>query len=534
MTPLPPRPDRRENRWVLYFALFVILLTSIPYIIAFISAGEDWVFTGFMFGVEDGNSYLAKMLRGWSGDWFFITPYTSMEQSGTLALLPYIWLGKLTTTANQHTQLIALFHLFRIVGIFIAVLASYDFFALFLTRISLRRWGLALSVFGGGLGWLLAMLGLGDLFGTLPLDFYSPESFGFFMYYGLPHLMIARALLLWGLVKFLRQPLSSGWFDRTGLEIGLLWFVLAFFMQPLTAVVGGAVIVVYLLALLIWRGLSRADWLGYLRRAIWAGIPPFAVVLYLYIGFASDPFLKLWTTQNTLPSPHPLHYLFAYGALLPFAYFGLRHLWKQNQQLALFLLGWLCLFPILVYAPLSFQRRAAEGVFLVWLSLALLSFEREASPKWLRPIYLSPLFLTALFFILGGSMAALNPAYPIFRPTDEITALTTFRAEIEPDAIVIASNQTGNLLPAFIPARVIIGHGPESIGWQTLEPRVASIFDPATQDATRLALFKQVGADYLYWGPLERELGDWQPGDADYLELVAEEGQYALFRILGD
>ena len=41
---------------------------------------------GFIFAVEDGNSYIAKMLSGVQGAWLFRTPYTSMQQGGVLML----------------------------------------------------------------------------------------------------------------------------------------------------------------------------------------------------------------------------------------------------------------------------------------------------------------------------------------------------------------------------------------------------------------------------------------------------------------
>jgi hypothetical protein len=54
----------QERRWVLGFAVVVLLITTLPYLLGFWLQGKEWVFTGFVFGVEDGNSYIAKMLSG--------------------------------------------------------------------------------------------------------------------------------------------------------------------------------------------------------------------------------------------------------------------------------------------------------------------------------------------------------------------------------------------------------------------------------------------------------------------------------------
>ena len=70
-----------------------MILTMIPYIVGYSTQGEGWRFTGFVIGVEDGNSYLTKMLSGADGDWLFRTPYSIEHQKGFLAFISYILLG---------------------------------------------------------------------------------------------------------------------------------------------------------------------------------------------------------------------------------------------------------------------------------------------------------------------------------------------------------------------------------------------------------------------------------------------------------
>jgi len=79
-------------------------VTMLPYLLGYASQGDAWRFTGFVFGVEDGNSYIAKMLSGSAGAWLFRTPYTPEAQRGVLAFLPYILLGKLASPPGLHEQ----------------------------------------------------------------------------------------------------------------------------------------------------------------------------------------------------------------------------------------------------------------------------------------------------------------------------------------------------------------------------------------------------------------------------------------------
>ena len=168
-----------ERRWVITFGMVVMLVTTIPYLIGYASQGDDWRFTGFVFGVEDGNSYIAKMLIGASGGWLFRTPYTTIFQRGVIAFLPYILLGKLAHGPGMHDQLVALYHIFRLGAGLLMIFATYDFLALLCHSIHLRRFGLILATLGGGLGWVLFLTGYSQGSSALPLDFYSPETFGF-------------------------------------------------------------------------------------------------------------------------------------------------------------------------------------------------------------------------------------------------------------------------------------------------------------------------------------------------------------------
>ncbi|TAK11515.1 MAG: hypothetical protein EPO32_11750 [Anaerolineae bacterium] len=525
--------NRAERRWLLVFTLIVFLVTLIPYGLGFANQDENRVFTGFFIGVEDGNSYLAKMMRGWMGDWLFRSPYSSADQAGLPALLPYVWLGKLTTPTNQHTQFLILFQALRLVGIGIAVWGTYRFASVFFKELYLRHWVVGLSLLGGGLGWLLALIGQGDLLGSLPLDYISPEAFGFLSVYSLPHLAAARGLLLFGLAAYLRTPQESGSLDRDGLRAGLGWLALSL-LQPLTVVVGGLVVALHLCVtgVLAWRGVEGFGWprwRGALRCALWLGLPPLPVMLWTVLAFARDPYAQAWTAQNILTTPHPLHYLLGFAILLPFVALGLRPLWSADRWRAALVFGWLAVVPLLIYIPIPVQRRLAEGVFAVLAVAALAAF--QARPSW-KPALLSPAFLTTLFLLLGGTFTTSGPSgTPVFRSAAEVRAFEAFRDFIPPDSVVLASYDTSNALPAWLPVRVVTGHGPESLGGREFrnvaERLMLGRMDP---DDIEPFLIEQ-HIDYIFWKPLATPTGAWDPADASYLQSVATSGKYVLYAV---
>ncbi len=365
-----------EKRWLLIFTIIILSITTLPYIIGFWQAGSGWQFSGFFMGVEDGNSYIAKMLLGSQGEWLFKTPYTAFPQTGFLAFLPYLLLGKLTAPPGQHAQLVALFQLFRWAGGFVMIYATYRFIGHFIADIRLRKFGTIVAVIGGGLGWL-SLFGLQGLWGgSLPLEFYSPETFGFLSLFTLPHLSMARGLLLLGILAYWRGYETDSHWKRMVFN-GLLWVALGL-MQPLTVVVGWLVIGIDLVIRLIR---SRNDPLfSFVRQTgvmngVVIGVMSAPIVVYTIVSFLVDPFLKIWAAQNIIKSPPPGDYLLGYAFLLPFIYFGARQIFREKQIETMTVMVWLICLPFLAYFPNNLQRRLPEGTWVAMVIVAMIGLK---------------------------------------------------------------------------------------------------------------------------------------------------------------
>jgi len=511
--------SRSELKWVLGYSFALAAITSLPYLVAGLNQGADWRFTGFLFGVEDGNSYIAKMLAGYQGAWLFRTPYTTVEQVGVLAFLPYLLLGKLA--GGSHGPSILAFHALRVIALPLLVLATHRFIIQFAVQTRWSRWATVLATAGGGLGWMAVVAGEGDWLGSLPLDFYSPETFGFLAVYGLPHLVLGRAALLGGFVFYLNP--SRGW--AAG---GLL--LLAGLIHPPSLVSGLAAITAHQIASLGFAsdGSERTAWLRQFGRSL---IPVLPLLAYLGVTYARDPFLQTWADQNIIHSPHPLHYLLAFGAVLPLAIAGAAWLLKRREAALLFPVGWAIVLPVLAYAPVNIQRRLPEAGWVALLVLAALGAQRLVA-RWqvlIRVGLTAVLLPSTLLILIAGIQTAVRPGLPAFRPAAEVVAFGWLRNQAVGGEVVLAAYQTSNALPAWSPVRVVAGHGPETPGLAELTPRVEGFFDLRTTAEARLALLKAEQVEYLFYGPAERTLGGWDPTSWDCLSPAYAFGAYAIY-----
>lgn len=506
--------SRAERRWVGWFALGVIVFTSLPHLVAVFA--EPHGFTGFLIGVEDGNSYIAKMLRGAAGDWLFRSPYSTMPQQGALLYLPYLLLGKLLGLQAPHLAYVLVFHAFRWFSVAVLSFAVYAFLAHFVESTRLRRWGTAVVLLGGGLGWLPLLLGRVELLGSIPLDFYSPETFGYLAVFGLPHLVLARALLLLGLLAVLNA--EPGW------RVAGLWLALAL-VHLLSAALGLVLLGLYGLVLLARRSSQGG---AMLRAGAWALAGAAAPLAYNALAYFNDVYLRAWAAQNQILTPHPLHYLLAYGWLAPFAWWGWRRAWR-SRVFANVSATWLLALPVLLYLPLGLQRRFAEGAWVVLVALALRYLEGIEPARRRRGLWLFALAAPSTILLwLGAMNTALHPARPAFRPVDEAAWFETLREE--QDAIVLATYSTGNALPAWAPVRVVIGHGPETVGLEELQQQVLDFYAEDTSDAERRVILEEHQVDYVAWGPTERLHSESPVFNPDVMLPYSAVGSYEFFR----
>jgi hypothetical protein len=555
--------SKNEYRFVLIVGIIALAIASIPYILGAALATEGRVFGGFVYAVEDTYSYLAKMRQGAEGAWLFHIAYTSEPHMGTLFFPFHLLLGKIATLLpgdDLTVQMARVYHVARWVFGLGLLLTVYRFLAAFTERVAVRRVAWLMVTFGGGLGWLIVALGQSDWLGFPPLDFILPEGFTFLVLYAFPHIALGRTLLLWGILFLLRawnvepeisnrstecsrrlksQISRSRWGALTGLLWLLMGLIVPFYVPVAWAVMGAAWLV-----LCVRR--RRVMW----QEAWLAAIPAFVsapVVGYSLWVFNSDPVYEVWSSQNLILSPHPLHYLAAYGVPLLLAAFAVQEAWRSEKPVWL-ALAWVVVVPFLVYLPFNLQRRLVEGVqvplsLLAALGLVQISnlksqtasgkLQMASGRQWLIvSVMLVALSLTNVMLVAGNALVLRWRSAPIYRDGAEIAALDWLSERIDADDVVLSSYETGNYLPARARARVFVGHGPETVRFAEKKALMTRFFDAAAGDAWRQELLGDHGIDYVFWGPAERQAGDFDPGVAFYLRAVYDADGYAIFEVI--
>lgn len=300
--------------WLIPLWLVFLLLITIPYLIAALNSGEEYVFGGFLLNLQDGNSYLAKMYQGWRGDWQFTLPFTAQPGEGAYLFLFYLFLGHLARWSGL--PLLIVFHAARVLSALALAIALYHFLrALQLQEFWLRR-AYTLALLGSGMGWLVFWSG------NLTSDFWVVETYPFLSAYSTPHFALGLAILVW-LLALPAGP-APGW--RKEALAGLAALLLATF-SPF----GVIVCLVVLSGMAAWlviqqwlrsqrgkplRGGAEQELFFFtIRRIIWVCVGGLPLLFYYYWVARSHPALAQWDAQNLTPAPPPVGFA-------PFAFAG--------------------------------------------------------------------------------------------------------------------------------------------------------------------------------------------------------------------
>ena len=545
------RVSPREWVWVGIASLAVVALFSLPYLVGVASATPDMAFGGYLLGIDDVYSYIAKMRYGAYDGWLLQLVYTTEPHRGGFAYVFYLILGKLTALisgqgARVHFEtLTAAYHAARAGFGLLLLLAIYRFAAEFLDDPPQRRLAWAVAALAGGLGWLtLARPGLAaDMGGdSRPVEFYVPEAFSTLLLYGLPHLALARTLLIAGWLALFRSLDTS---DRSrAFAAGLAWAGMAAVVPFYVALLG--VLIAAWLAVMLIAG-RRIPWREIGLAALAGGLPLLMVGYYGWL-FTQNPVFASWGAGNILVSPPPGRYVLAYSLLVGLAIPGAVTVILRSgiTNRAALLLCWPPVTAVLVYLPVSVQRRLLEGIVLPLSVLATLGVWWLVGQKpdqggqrlvWrLRQFAVAALVMLlfpSTVALLGGavrSASVLQP--PVFLSADERAAYEWLRAEAPLGSAVLSTYESGNRLPAFAGVRVYVGHGVETVDFHAKRARAGAFFCGGMEDSSRQALLARAGIDYVWVGPSEQQAPctPFQP-EALGLRPVFSQGSYTIYRV---
>jgi len=552
------RVTRREWVWAAAVAALTLALSSLPYAVGYLAQPPDRSFIGAVYDWEDTYSHLAKMQQGVRGDWEYRILFTPEEHPGAYINTFYIALGHLSRTLGLPPLLV--YHLARLVCAVLLLATVYGFIGVFIPAdrggyggSPLRRVAYLLACLSSGLGWLVLLLTRSyTLGGITPTDFWFIEMYTFFTVLTFPHTCLAQALHLLAFAAGVRLLREQGRrLDWPGAALaGLTLAVIhPYVLLPLYASLG--------LYALVHRLRHRAPPWRRLAGLLGLALLPLPVVAYSYQAISSNPVFSAWQAQSYTLSPPPVHYLLGYGVVLALAIWGgVRVVWEWAEP-EMALVVWTLVVAPLLYAPLVFhlQRRMIDGLHVPLAILAALGLTQGLLPAvrrsrlagWLarrgyprpRLVALTGWLVVAFstpstWYLLASLILAAAGGYgPLYHSRAEVEAVHWLGEHSSPSDTVLCSYEICGYIPARIGQRTFWGHWAESIHLPQKQAAAQAFYsDLVTFD--RAGMLAHYNIVYVFHGPREQRMGNFDPATAPYLKAAFQQDGVAIYRVLSE
>ncbi|MCX6785155.1 MAG: hypothetical protein NTV81_04520 [Candidatus Komeilibacteria bacterium] len=507
--------SQRRFFWLVVGGLLVVIFAS--HLAGFLQNSAQAVYSGARyFRVGDLFGYFSFMEQARQGAWSFFNLYSILPQQPYFIHPLWLVLGKLGAWTGFSNLVIYLLAQAALIVIFL--FGWWNFIGSLVEQQKLRRFLFIFSLISGGLAptWL-------------------HEVSTFLILYVNPLFVLALICFLaiiWS--SFLTMVSGFSWkISLWGGTAGLFLMLNHFY-----DLIG---LIFILIAFLVWLMIVNGRWGDYLKHLLVVGglIMP-GVIYYGYI-FTAIPALAAWAKDNVTLSPGPWFYLKSYGLLLPLGLAGIWWLLRQKKWLidrvkGQWLIIWLVVQLALLYSPILFNRRFALGASLPLTLLAGLVFWQLLQVQWAPNLKKLMIVAIGCGLLAGNAIMIIFDFIPLnhFFSPNQIQALRWLRDNSQPKSLILANMVSWDTIISGVTGRFsfVAGGYATSSGEQDWRFKFIRYFYQSNQDLPeKLKLLKSFGVNYVWFGPVEKKLGTFDPNQAPWLKLVFQSGVEKIYQI---
>ncbi len=538
--------SRKEWGFVVVVVLLAVVLNFLPTVFGYLKTPSDsnFLFRSYI-NVFDLPVYFSQIEMAKVGRLLFIHLFTSEYQP--LGILNPFWLMVGWFAKVFGLSAFLAYEMAQLALIPVCIFVLYSLGAYFFSNTLQRKICLLLMVFASGWGWVAWMISeLGHYDVPSILDINVPEAFTFTTF-STPHFIASLILILLVFLfslKFLEQHNLSYTLLASGSAVTLFSFH-PYHVPTIFGVLCGA------FGVIAWKERKVASaYAGHLLMVLACSSP--VILYYAWVSY-SVPVIHEHFLQNITLTPPLWITVLSYGLLLPLALVGSFAVVKQTpSKTQWFLLAWFVIQGCLLYAPLSTQRRLAEGLQIPMSILAVYGLwhmkefwdshvpETISVQKILPPgitrwfigvmVFLMTFGISNMFIVTVSELMAYEKLDPyLYIKKDDQEAMRWLKNTPE-NSIILSSLKSGNLIPVFSLHQVFIGHPHETTHYHEKEAAVADFWNSTNPQGIEQFL-RYNNINYLYFGKEEQQMAKFNPETMQFLIKVYQGQTVSIYQL---
>lgn len=452
---------RRETFLAVIIAVVALFFANLPFVYGYTVPKDGMTFIGRkVINTYDTYTYVAFIEQSRQGKFLLENLYSTEAQEPRLIRPLFMFLGKLALVLNITSE--QAYAGSRIFLGFVFCFVLYRFLRHFFTKPSERLFAFAVVLASTGVGYFVRF--------AFPssTDLWIPESNTFLSLGEAPHFILSQILMLLAFTFFVKALTGKKILYSLLCSASLLLLSLE---HPFNIFITFTTMLVLSIVLFYKKKIdaSSVPWILLVLAVQVVGIG------YQMYETMQNSILKLWEQNNSLPSPSPINFITGYGLLWPFALIGTERFLRRENAWKLLVVVWVVVIFILLYSPLSFQRRVSEGAHIPIAILAVCGIffvvdyfsglVVEKARKGVRVVLLTCIFLMLIVgslyvsFSETSAIAQDSPeSYAYYLRAPELQAMKVLKDHTSDKDAVLANVFYGNIIPGVTGRKVFFGH----------------------------------------------------------------------------
>ncbi len=540
---------KKEWKVVALASVAVIVLTFLPLMFGYLHTPKGSVFL-FSPNVNfyDHQVYYSQIEQVKVGNFLLKDLFASEPQP--LGMFNPFWLTVGSVARVFSLPAYAAFHLARLALIPLFLAVAYCAIAYFFKEEIKRKICFIFFIFSSGCGWMLLFNSIAYRFNVLDLN--VPDAFPLAAMYSSPHFIAALILFLLVFLYsakafeqyLLKHSFLAGFFSL------LLFSFHPYHVYTIFGVLGGFI--------LLDSIKNKRMPILHIRHVVVVLVCSLPAILYHQWTIATIPIVQEHFLQNFIVVPPAWTMLVTYVLLLPLAFLGMAFIAKKPRRSTaeLLVVTWFCVqCMLLLFLLVKTQLRLVFGLHFPLAILVTYGFAHLASiapiqkivvhfyfsaslvQKKLWMVIFTSVFVVGFFLshlvVLGGDAllyADASPNNPFYISHEARDAMVWLR-QVPQGSSIVSSLHSGSLIPVFSLQQVFLGHAHETA--QFKKKRLATeLFFRESDAAGREMFLRQNDIDYLFFGPTEKNMANFDPNQEPFLQKVYENDSVVIYKVI--
>ncbi|MCC6152517.1 MAG: hypothetical protein IT367_02095 [Candidatus Hydrogenedentes bacterium] len=493
-------------------------MTEISYAIVAAKTLPGYEFLGLVSLGMDISSYYSFIHQAAEGHWLFRNNMTHLDCDRAFFNLQWLIVGKCMGWFAWTPQFT--FKVWRFAGAIVLMLGFAPLVVVVLPKMWQRVTAMMMFAFGGGFGWVLAILGTIGIVDTR-------NSFGlrnpaidlitaihpFAQVLKNPHYSLPHGIFLLFITLYIRgeQTKRARWYIAAAIVANVQGLMRPYDLITICAVLPAFVAVELLRT---WNMTPRVAFLRLLPAM--ASLPQFG---YYYYIFSIHPVFKYWASQGDQPPTSIFWYTLGLGLA------GILFIWRllrsRHEPFATSTERFFVVMAIVIFGLF-------HGNHLKFLGTKLFSFSPQVGIPILAPLILigigmlpvaaellrlirpkRKLIALAAFLIVNAFGSALYVTWNAnlgtiiprnFLRTSDVEAMSWLKGHVKPDDLVLSSEAFGSRISYLMSVRVALGHWALTPDVKTLDKRFARFVEGDMPRGKAEEFIDEIRPKFIYVG----------------------------------